>query len=87
MTPAEDKVLHYLQQFKTITPKECWLDLGIYRLGAAVHRLRERGYPISTTIISVSNRFGDKVRVARYELHQGIADEKEECHRRPPHPA
>ena len=67
---AEDKVLNYLLKFNTITPKESWLDLGVYRLGAAIFRLRGQGYPISTTIVNVKNRFGESCHMARYTLHK-----------------
>lgn len=66
---AEAKVLAYLRAYYTITPKQAWLDLGIYRLGAAIFRLRGRGYPISTTLVNVRNKFDETIRIARYDLH------------------
>lgn len=42
------KVLRYLHRHKTITPREALNDLGVYRLSDAVHRLRDKGWVITT---------------------------------------
>lgn len=67
---AEGMILAYLRSYHTITPMQAWLDLGIYRLGAAIFRLRSMGYPISTEMFYVLNECGKKVRFARYHLHR-----------------
>lgn len=67
---AEGMVLAYLRSYHTITPKQAWLDLGIYRLNVTIYRLRGMGYSISTEMFYVLNQCGKKVRFARYRLHR-----------------
>lgn len=43
-----EKVLRYLKRNKTITPREALMDLGVYRLSAAIFKLRDVGWNIST---------------------------------------
>lgn len=51
-----------------IDPLQAWEELGIYRLGARVFDLRERGHSVVRETIKVPNRFGEECRVARYRL-------------------
>lgn len=55
-------------QVAPITPMEAWNELGVYRLAARCHDLREAGHNIVKQTVSVANRFGEPCRVARYEL-------------------
>lgn len=48
MNTQPSKVLRYLKRHKTITPREALMDLGVYRLSAAIHALRKRGWNITT---------------------------------------
>lgn len=48
MNTQVSKVLRYLKRHKTITPREALMDLGVYRLSAVVHTLRNRGWNIGT---------------------------------------
>lgn len=75
MSPQCRSVLAYLMEHKTINPLESWERLGIYRLGARVFELRQRGHDIFTYLTPVTNRWGRTVRVAVY--HYRSSAEKE----------
>lgn len=64
-----DRLLAHLQDHGTINPLEAWQLLGIYRLGARVFDLKERGFDVRTRKTTVSNQWGEKCRVAEYYLH------------------
>lgn len=66
MGNQELRLLAHLKQHKTIQPMEAWQQLGIYRLAAVIHLLRTDGHEIETDRISVTNRFGEECKVARY---------------------
>ena len=51
-----------------ITPMEAWNELGVYRLAARVHDLRVAGHNVCKQNVTVSNRFGEKCKVASYWL-------------------
>jgi len=61
-------LLSHLKAGKTITQLEA-LDLyGILRLASRVNDLRKRGHAISTDMVPVFNRDGQRCVVARYAL-------------------
>lgn len=43
-------------------------DFGIERLASRIHELRQNGFDIRSTRVSVYNRFGEKCIVAKYIL-------------------
>lgn len=51
-----------------ITPMEALRELGVLRLAAVVHALREEGHVITTEMLKVPKRTGGTARVARYHL-------------------
>lgn len=51
-----------------LNPLQSWRELGVYRLAARVHDLREQGYAIGKDSINVENRYGETCRVAQYTL-------------------
>ena len=63
-----DKLLDYLQNHISITPKDAWNKLGIYRLSARVFDLRRLGYDIATNRKEVLDPFGEPKYVAEYRL-------------------
>ena len=62
-----DKLLAALR-VKSMTALEIWQELGIARASARVFDLREEGYEVVSTEITVRNRDGDPCRVALYSL-------------------
>lgn len=59
----EQQVLAYLKRHGTITPKEAWVKLGIYRLAARIERLRHQ-HTIKMLLVKV----GERTHHARYLL-------------------
>lgn len=70
----EQRVLHYVAEHKWITPIEAFY-MGITRLAAVVFDLRAKGIEVITETMECVNRYGDKVRYARYR----IPDAKKFC--------
>ena len=62
---------------KSIQPLEAWKHLGIYRLAAVIHLLREDGLNIKTEMINVKNQFNEDVKVAQYTLEE-LTESKEQ---------
>ena len=65
----KERVLQHLQENKTLDPLQAWVKLGVYRLSARVHDLREDGHTIDMTRKKVTNRHGEEFHVAEYRLH------------------
>ncbi len=63
-----ERVLKYMRTFNGITTMEAFNVLGITRLSGRIHDLREKGYPIESEMIEVENRYGEKVRCAKYTI-------------------
>lgn len=60
-----DRIRAYLDSGKTLTRLNAWSELGILEAPARISELRHT-YPISTTMITVTNRYGESVRVAEW---------------------
>ena len=77
-TPRTQKmrIYEYLKKFKSITPHRAMQEFGIMRLAAIIFELRdpngEYGLNIETEMRSGTNRFGEKVRWAKYVLKEDI---------------
>ena len=69
MTQRE-KVLRHLKEVGSINPLQALSEYSIMRLATRVWELKDEGYPITTTMKSSTNRFGEKVRFAEYQLKQ-----------------
>ena len=53
-----------------VDPMYAWTVLGIYRLSARIFELKNKGVNIIKVEKIVTNRFGEKVRVANYLLER-----------------
>ena len=62
-------VLDHLTNIGTLTKREAFIEYGISHLGDRVFNLRNEGYPITTTMVSVKTRYG-KEEIAVYELQK-----------------
>lgn len=67
MKPQTRKVLKALEQ-GPLTPMTARKDLGIDRLAARIHELRQAGYRIHSALIRVKTRENSRARIARYHL-------------------
>lgn len=62
----EQRLRRYLERYRHVDPLTAWQELGIYRLAAAVHRLRSTGMQIRTLRRTAKNKFGESVCFAVY---------------------
>lgn len=66
-----ERVLDYIKTFGSITQIEALRDLGCMRLASRISDLKKQGYPITSKIESVKNRYGEKCYIKRYSMEQG----------------
>lgn len=66
----EQRVLDYIEQFGSITQHQALFDLGIMRLASRVSSLRKKGYPITSRMITVKNRFGENCHIKQYSMRK-----------------
>lgn len=62
------RLLEYLRSHKGITQREAINELGCYRLAARISDLKRDGHRIDREMITVTNRWNEKVSVAEYSL-------------------
>lgn len=67
------RILDYINEFGSITQLEALRDLGVMRLASRISDLRKRGYPITSTVEPVKNRWGESCYIKRYSLQEGDA--------------
>lgn len=66
-TQAE-RVLAYIEKFGSITQYEAFADLGVMRLASRISELKKQGYPITSKVEPVRNRFDETCHIKRYSL-------------------
>lgn len=67
-----DRILAYMKDFGSITQMEALQDLGVMRLASRISDLRSLGYPITSSIETVKNRYGEKCHIKRYRMGEGV---------------
>lgn len=65
----KDRVLKYMQEHKSITTYDAFVDLGNTRLSEYIRQLRQE-YRIADEWISTTNRYGEKIQYKRYWLEE-----------------
>jgi hypothetical protein len=68
MNTQNKRLLNYLQENDGLTAMGAWAELGIARIAARVFDLRKQGYNITSTRMTVMNRFHEPCEVAWYAL-------------------
>ena len=63
-----ERIMQYLNDFKSISSWEAFRDLGITRLAARVSDLEEEGVVFERKREAVTNRYGEKVYYTRYSI-------------------
>lgn len=72
MSPQCTRLLLWLQKVGPIHNLQAWRRLGIYRLGARIHELKNKyDYDIGDRVITIRNTFGDTCHVKQFYLNQG----------------
>lgn len=66
-TQAE-RVLAYIEKFGSITQYEALQDLGVMRLASRISELKKQGYPITSKVEQMQNRFEEPCYIKRYSL-------------------
>ena len=66
-----ERILKYIDTFGSITWIEAAMDLGIARLASRICDLRRLGYPITSDMVTVKNRYGEDCHVKRYRMDGG----------------
>ena len=66
-----DRIIDYMREFGSITQIQALSDLGVMRLASRISDLRSLGYPITSEIVAVKNRYGEKCHIKRYSLAEG----------------
>lgn len=66
MNTQKQRILQYMDDFGSITPQAAMIDLGIMRLAARISELVKAGEPIVSEMVSGFNRYGQRIRFARY---------------------
>ena len=62
------KVLQHLEKWGSITARDAYECYGIMRLGARIDNLRHMGHKINSQLEYGENRYGERIRYARYRL-------------------
>lgn len=61
----KDRVLRYMNDYKSITTRQAFIDLGCTRLSEYIRQLRQE-YEIADKWIQRKNRYGEKVHFKKY---------------------
>ena len=72
-----EKIVEYMRKHGSITQSQAYIDIGCWRLASRISDLKRQGYAIRREMITVKNRNGEKVPIARYSLAEvGNADNR-----------
>ena len=63
-----ERVLEYIEKNGSITQIEALNECGVMRLASRISDLKKLGYPISSNIEAVKNRFGENCYIKRYRM-------------------
>ena len=64
----KQRILDYVEEFKSISRREAFLDLGIVELSSRIGELEAMGHRFDRKTESSQNRYGEEVTYTRYTL-------------------
>lgn len=64
----KDRILKWLEDFRTITSWEAYKELGITQLATRLYELKELGYKFSKETVCTKNRYGYPTHYDIYRL-------------------
>ena len=67
------RIIEFIKAHGSITPMDAF-EMGITRLAACVFEMRRKGIPVITDTVESVNRYGEKVRFARYRIAGGVPE-------------
>ena len=65
-----ERIIKYLEDFRSITTLDAFIDLGVCRLASRICELRKQGYAIKDKQECVLNRYGEKCYIKRYYIDE-----------------
>lgn len=71
MDNQKQRILRFLQSGNTLTRLISWSRLGVLEAPARISELRSEGHAIRTKMVTVHNRFGEKVKIAEWSIESG----------------
>lgn len=63
-----DRILQYIRDFGSITPKDAYNKLGCMRLASRISELKKSGIEIKKVMEKGENIYGEPVWYARYSI-------------------
>ena len=63
-----ERILDYIAENGSITSADAMREFGCMRLASRISDLKRQGIPITRTIETSKNRYGDTVSYARYTI-------------------
>lgn len=64
----KQRIKEYLEAGNILTRLDSWSELGVLEAPARISELRAEGVDIKTKMITVVNRYNEKVRVAEWSI-------------------
>lgn len=62
------RILDYIAKHGSITQLEALTECSVMRLASRVSDLRRKGYPITSKMVKVENRYGETCHVKQYSF-------------------
>lgn len=69
----KQRILEFLNAGHTLTRLNAWHELGVLEAPARISELRQEGHPITTKMVAVTNRYGEKVHIAHWRIEHGTS--------------
>ena len=64
----KERILEFLQSGRKLTRLNSWHVLGVIEAPARISELRSEGHRINTEMVTVINRYGESVRIAKWSI-------------------
>lgn len=64
----EERLIDYLSTNESITSIQALNELGIFRLASRISNLKKQGHKITSRMVPVTNRYGEKCHVSEYSM-------------------
>ena len=64
----KERILEHLKSGRLLTRLNSWDELGIIEAPARICELKADGYSIKTKMVTVINRYHEKVRIAQWSM-------------------
>ncbi len=73
LSPQQQRIVDYMQEFGSISPLEAFRDLGVTKLATQISYMRRyHNIKIRKERMDANNRFGETVHYMRYYLQKDV---------------